>query len=515
MNWLSRRLNTVEDAGERETYATAYRQAADLVDALGALTRQGRSVLPKVEMDRLLDEITHPLADSEVFPEAGHVNATTNPATVIDPRDHILWWDVAPGRSIRRYPWSRAELEALRANGVDLPDMDELHRRSARDCLRPVTKVRRQLVLVFHEHEKGEHPLLNQIQSLFEGWCEVGLDQCIVGGGADPVIPVLAVPTTRLDIEPLPPKTRWWRLSAGTHIVPRRSESYSNLDKLLSHPHVWLLRYTARLRAGSAEDLPGDNLLHGNLAHRLFERFFDAHPGWRDLGSEQTRAWLDGVLGGLIQTEGAVLLAPGQGVRRERIATTIERALLSLLQHLRSANIATVKPEYTAEAPFKGHVIAGSIDLLLADAAGRESVLDVKWGGEHYRAEMLQANRHLQLATYAYLRKQGGSTPELFWPDTAFFIVETGNVLAQDNTVFPNAQVFASGDGQGIAELWARVQSSFDWRWRQFSAGQVEVVAAGTEPDVDSVAPADGFAADAEPDRFDPFTALTGWEPSQ
>ena len=44
----------------------------------------------------------------------------------------------------------------------------------------------------------------------------------------------------------------------------------------------------------------------------------------------------------------------------------------------------------------------------------------------------------------------------------------------------------------------------------------MEVIVAGTEPDPTAEPPEDGFVVpDQEPNKFDPYTALTGWEPSQ
>lgn len=514
-NWLARCLNSVKAAGERAAYASAYRQAKDLIEALGGLARRGRTRIPKVELDRLLDQVTTPLADPHVFAEAGHVRAATQPAMVIDRWDQVLWWDLAPNTSSLDYPWSNSELAALRAHGVDLPSVDERLRRRSRDWLRPIVNARQQLVLVVHECETGDHPLWNQIQSVFQGWNEVRLDDALLGGRADPTIPALELPTRGLEIQALPRKRRWWRLEPDAPLSPRPTESYSSLEKLFDHPHEWVLGYAARLRTGRAEDLTDGVRLYGNLAHRVFERFFTEIPNWQDLPASEVDAWLAALLPELIRTEGAVLLEPGRGVDRERVSAVIERALPNLLKHLRSANIHTVKPEHSAKAPFRDIGLGGAIDLLLTEVTGRDIVVDVKWGGQRYRGELLQANRHLQLATYAYLCRHETASADQHWPYPAFFIVETGNVLAHDRTVFANARTFAPATGEGVAALWHRVERTYEWRWGQLSRGDIEVIVEGTEPDDDSVRPADALTGDSQPDKFDPFTWLTGWEESQ
>jgi len=534
-NWLTARLNTATDRRERESYASAFGQARDLVEALKTLAEQGHARLAKVELDRMLDEATYPLANPELFSEAGHVTAAEAPETLTSQHDHVLWWDIAFRSHNLSYPWSAAEIEALHNNGVELPATETLLQRRARDWLRPVMQARRQLVLVFHENEKGDHPLVNQVRSLFEGLPETRLDNALLTGAAGPAIPALDLPTIELTQQPLPPKRRWWQLEDATNqnegfplphkgerarvrgpqLKPRETEPYSSLENLLNHPHIWLLNYAAKLRQGSAEDLADGALLYGNLAHRLFERFFNEHRDWHSVGPDQAKHWLSTALDSLIETEGAPLLQPGQAVQHERVAATIERALLSLLRHLRAADIATVAPEFGASAPFKDNRLAGKIDLLLTDAQGRDIVLDVKWGGEKYRGDALRENRHLQLAAYAWLRRANETSKRSPWPHTAYFIIESGNVLAQDNTVFPDARILPPEAGGDLEDLWRRVGATYDWRWQQLAEGRVEVVAAGTEPDPGVPAPDDGFPVDPEPDRFDPFTILTGWEPSQ
>ena len=221
--WLLKRLNTVEDAGERNTYGAAYTQAKNLLDALGAWVGEGRTVISKVELDRLLDEVTHPLADPESYSEAGHVFACENPASVINPADHVVWWDMKPGSSIRNYPWSSTELEALADNDIELPSMEMLHRRRTRDWLHPVMNARRQLVLIFHASEKGIHPLLTQIQSLFEGYREIRLDEHLLRGDTAGQGATLSIPTLALDVKPLPAKKTLVAAARGNAGRPARN----------------------------------------------------------------------------------------------------------------------------------------------------------------------------------------------------------------------------------------------------------------------------------------------------
>jgi hypothetical protein len=510
-SWLARRLNTASAYGEQRLYATALGQAEALIAGLDRLQHQGHLSLGKIELDRLLDEVTGDAPDPDTYAEAGHVRAATHPAAVTGTWHTVAWWDLKPQPFNPRYPWHARELSELAANGVALMPVSERLNHRVQHWLRPVLNAGERVILVVHETDEGHHPLLNQLHALFEGFAQVHVDETLLKGDGDG-IPALELPTEPLALKPLPPPRRWWRLPADCALEPRAVESYSSLHKLIDYPHEWVLKYPARIRPGRAADVTDENLLYGNLAHSLFERFFRTHPNWADLDEAALAAWANTALPILIETEGAVLLEPGRGVDRERVTTTIRSAFLTLVKHLHHANIVTVRAEHTDQAPFEHIAIGGTIDLLLTDAKGREIVLDVKWGGDRYRADELAANRHLQLATYAYLRR--GRSGQSGWPHQAFFIVQSGNLIAQDASVFPDAEVAAPQDAAGVADLWQRLERTIEWRWQQLSHSEIEVNVAATEPTERSTPPEDALTITDKPDGFDDYTLLTGWEDS-
>ena len=172
-----------------------------------------------------------------------------------------------------------------------------------------------------------------------------------------------------------------------------------------------------------------------------------------------------------------------------------------------------VSPEASREAPFEDCRLTGKIDLALTRARGAKAVLDVKWARQNDRRDLLAANRALQLATYAYLQKTVDGADR--WPDSAYFILETGNVVTSDQGTFPDAIVAAPADGEGVAHLWGRVAVTYRWRWTQLARGRIEVVTNSTEPDPDSTPPEAGLVPVDGGDRYDDFVHLTGWEDSR
>jgi hypothetical protein len=578
-SWLAGRLNAgLPDRAERDLYAAAFAQSEALLAALATLADRGgtspgrdgasrepssssldrSALIDRITLDRLLDEITSAAPDPATFAQAGHVRAATKPAAITSPWDTVIWWDLREQPSPAAHAWSETEMAELAAHGVMLPTAADRLRRESRAWRRPILAARSRAILVVHDRDEGRHPLLIQLESLARGFNEVRIEDALLAPDAATAsaekIRGLTIATEPLELHELPGRRRWWRLPSHCNLPPREQESYSSLQKLLCHPHEWVLSYAARLRTGRAANLARGSLLYGNLAHRLFETYFGRHPDRASRREADVGRWLAATLPELIRREAAVLLEPGMGVAREGIVATLEHALRQLLHHLDSAGIERVVAESRHEVafrsvPFNGgrHDIrlCGSIDLLLVDGAGREIVVDVKWAGEDRRGSELAENRALQLATYAYMRHAATHEPapipakpssmsarrsatradtgrsrnlELAlerpgrWPEQAYFIVTTGNMLARDARIFPEALVFAPELAESTEHLWARVGRSIDWRWAQLCAGHIEVNAEGTEADEDSEPPADAYAVASTADRFDEFTWLTGWD---
>jgi hypothetical protein len=511
-SWLALKLHTVVSESEALLYAAAHAQAQALVTNLGSLARQGMAKIERIALERLVDEVGGRAADPSTFAQAGHVRATTEPAAITSAWHTVVWWDLAAHVPTLTYPWSDAELAELRAAAVDLPGVDERIRRRMRAWLRPIQNAQSQLIVAIHDRDEGHHPLWTRLASLFVGFAEVRIEDALLTNAAAHSIPTLEIPTDPLPLRPLPRLRRRWELPKGTAIAPRETESYSSLNKLIYFPHEWVLNYAARLRLGRAADLASGNLLYGRLAHRLFENFFTAHPNWARLDERAIRAWLVARLPALIAQEGALLCEPGMGVERERVTAVLDNAFTRLLEHLRSAGIERAAAEQETDAAFDDVKLRGAIDLVLERSKGREIVLDVKWSGEAYRGDELAECRYLQLATYAYMRKHASG--KAAWPYHAYFIVATGNVLANDNSVFPDAAVFSPLKAETIEAIWARLRATYLWRRAQIATGQIEVNAAGTEPDLWSTPPADALNTNIDPDVFDDYTWLTGWEES-
>ena len=507
-NWAGAQLHTVESEAESVLLAAAHAQAEALLSELSGLRDAGIERIPRLELERRIDEVTTEAPDPSTFGEAGHARATSSPATVTGQWPTVVWWNLATSPGTVSYPWSRRELAALRASGVRLPEVEDVVRRQSRAWLRPLCNASERFVIVLHDDQQGAHPLWTRIENLFDGIDVVQIEPSLIG--RETTLASLHVPTRPLPLRFLPAPRRWWLLPGDCTIARRQSESYSSVSKLCDYPHEWVLRYAARLRAGRAAEVMDGSLLYGVLAHRLFEEFFGSIDDWHRMRDEDVLTWVRGELPGIVEREGAVLLAPGRGIDRQRLAATLERALGLLLAHLRSAGIEQVTPEASGSVPFAEARMTGAIDLVLTDGNGQRVVLDVKWAGENWRRDLLSKNRALQLATYSFLQQSLDDSER--WPAGSFFILTTGNILASDGSTFPDAVVCPSEDGEGLADLWGRLLITYDWRWAQLEGGQIEIVTNLTEPDERSSPPEVALRPLTKGDPYDEYMSLTGWE---
>jgi len=152
----------------------------------------------------------------------------------------------------------------------------------------------------------------------------------------------------------------------------------------------------------------------------------------------------------------------------------------------------------------------GFIDMLLTNDKGEEIVLDLKWGSESYKAADLEKNLHTQLAIYSYMRKK--QSKARLWPEQAYFIIQTGNLLAQNNFAFPNAKVHAPAEGESAATLWKQLENSYKWRRTQLDKGLIEMTIGGTEADENnSIPPDDALSIKETNDHFNDYETLMGW----
>lgn len=484
--------------------APAVQQAEGCRTALLTLLQQQHTHMSRQQLQLLIKELSGRGAPNPAqTPELGSLHCLTRPGAVLQPAERVIWWNLAAPAMPASYPWSAAEISALQSAHIHLPAIASLLARQAQTWLAPVLAARRQLILVLPAAGAELHPLWLQLASLFPAG---------QGPRIHPIERLLleGEPGMQLaPLKPLPSMRRWWQLSEGVVLPKRDVESFSSLEPFLFNPYQWVLRYPASLQAGAILTVPQGMQLLGTLSHRLIECWFTLEDAL-DRSTQQFDDWFGAAFEGLIAAEGSILLLPGQGVALQAFRQQMYQSLVALRRHVTEADIIKVECEPLLEGQFTGGKLAGRADLLLTNRHNQQAIVDMKWLGEKKYGGKLANNSHLQLALYGQLLHQKTGA----WPNLAYFIISSGQLMAENDAFFPSASVIAKQPqyaDEAAPHLWLRFQQTWRWRRQLLDSGSIEVALTA---DTDSEAPQDGMALEVLNPNYNEFLSLAGWEPT-
>lgn len=487
---------------EGAALGAAHSQCRALEGSLTQLLAQGDVEIRPVQLAKLINQATAAgSANPVLYAELGCALATEQPGAVVRPVDHVFWWQLSAPSLPKPLPWSRSELRALTAAGVQIPTIGAQLQYMAQEWLRPILSAAQTLTLVLPPEGAELHPVWQQIACHVENLPVQRLAQLL--GRPDKSLGM-----TKVEHRRPPARKRWWQLPAGLiEAVPAYSSSFSAMELYLNNPYQWVLKYPARLQTSRLLTLPDNFTLSGNLAHRLCERLF-ARPDALRLKPAQLSEWLDRNIDELVDAEGALFRMPGRRVELDRFRRQAHAAITQLVAQLRKARVTTITSEEELEGCFAGGTMKSRADLVLANELGEQGIVDMKWAGRDKYSSKLANNAPLQLIIYSELLRQR----EGRWPRSAYFILSEGLLLANDDSFFPEAKVIEPDTPLTPPQMWKRFEKTWAWRRDQLMAGRCEVVMEGIEADQDSTPPEDGLPIEVLNADYNDYSVLSGWE---
>lgn len=462
--WLLARV-----AEAPEIYGPALVQAKALVDALA---HDPREVLSREAVRQLVDAVVRAPHDHERAVErAGRVPHVPHPSAVLAPCTTLLMWNFVGGteRRPRSLPWTGAERSALLRSGVRLQDPSRLVVEEMQAWRWALLAAGERAIMVVPASIGGAvtapHPMWDEIAARLrlDAAAEARLTHHArdVRTGATPLVPI-----TLLDPLALPDAPAIWNVPADLLGLKAASvSSATSLETLVSCPLRWVLEERAGLASGAVAKIAADELLCGNLGHRLVEELFADGAFDREDSAFALRAEV--ILGELIRLEGATLLLEGMGFERTQLAAQLVRAVRELRRYLCSADLRIVAVEEEMRTDSPAGTLRGRIDVRLADAKGRAAVLDLKWGESRYRAAVREG-RAIQLAAYA--RGLRG-TADGSLPPAAYFALRSGRVVTADARMHAETTL----DGVTLDETWSRVERTAQSVVASLSRGAIPV----------------------------------------
>ena len=455
--WLQGRL-----AFERTKDASSPR-----CEALGAAFAQAQafhaalSFDPREELDlvaaRLLVEQVSKggVAFDRSVEQAGRIDPVDSPSGLRLARDVVVWWHCVSGTEGRPSPrpWRLGEVSALRAAGVVLPDPAERLTAEGEAWRQVVLAARERLVLAMPRWSKGEplepHPIWDEIVA---GLGASDADTAWLTFEARTLLEGRKGPHTaeavNLGALALPEARPEWTLD-GAKLTPARSHSASSLEALAGCPLRWVLTYRAGIRPGALASIPSGPRLNGTLGHRLVEGLHLAGALERPA---ELQYHIEAHLDRLLREEGAVLLRAGMTFELAQLRKQFASSIARLAVLLDESGLTVVDVESTVEVPWRTGALTGRFDLILADAQGREAILDLKWGRRRYE-DLLARGHAIQLAVYSAARRIQSGVSAM--PPAAYFSLNSGELIVLDDGPFARARPI---DGPSLNETWAKVE---------------------------------------------------------
>jgi len=454
-SWLQANLGMPDADADR--WAPAVAQTSNLLDLIDAGTA---TTYTRPELSRLIESATADAPTPSYLPAEAGVHAVGAPASIVGPARAVIWWNFTRGsvETIRSDPFGQGELDALRAAGVDLPELAARATDLTDTWRQPFAHAESQILLVCPRvGDDGRallpHPVMDEI------FAHLGDDAIALIERPEPTD---AARTRSMEPFPLPEPRTSWTIPAGSATTPEHIWPTS-AGALIGCPLHFVLAKIACLKRGRTQLLPDGPLVYGNLSHAALEhvllRIKDGETLTPDDAARESGTYFD--------TEGprmaAALYMNGSEILCADVRQCVVDAAREFVRHLQDsgATIAGVE-EWLDRKPLGTTEVGGRCDVRLSNP---NAIVDFKWGGANSNREALRFGAAYQLAVYAHLAAGDGPMPP-----AAYFIVRDQIMLASSSTVFPDAEDVG---GFTLARVWKEFQRGCIAGLEEIAAGRV------------------------------------------
>ena len=478
---------------------TFYEESGSNNPSLIVLAEQARRIselletLPEqrigfLELERIVRTIYEPSPMQLAPAELGSFAFAHQSGAFAAPVQDLIWWNcVYENTTPPPDKWQKEERIFLENQGIFLETPRIQSQRKQKLQMRAVLQASRSLLLVIPEQMDGAEavpPLfLSDIEAIFGD--EINDFTFRLEREADRArfAEWLKIPT------PESIKTRTAshcraniQLSNPALLTESEYETPTNLESLFYYPHRWFFRQKLRLYPSSLLSVTGDNTLLGSLAHRFFEKLLK--EDLNGLSRSAVHEWVALEATNLFPREGATLLLYGREPERMAFLQKVKNAAWSLVSLLRSNDWVVESTEMDLQGDFGGMPVRGKADLVLRRGE-EQAIVDLKWSGAKRRKELIQNSEDLQLVLYAHLLP-----PPVYWPHTAYFIMDEGKMIARNATAFREAVVAGRGGEDHVtacSSIFDKMLKTYAWRLVQMKNGQIELRTARTALDLEAL----------------------------
>ena len=409
-------------------------------------------MLDERELSQVLEASGGRAASPFARPEAsGERTSCTRPAQLRADGGDVLWWGADRQDARTGVTWDANEVEALTALGARVPDPAALAALETDAGLRALRGAGR--VIVVRTRTRGEkatapHSLLAHLAA---ERAQPGEDVAAVleSHRVDPRSAVgpagwelagsrreLHVPALEASTGPREDLTR--HAAPAPHLLPR-ALSYSQAENLLGCRQKWTYRTGLGIRPASVASVPTGNQMIGTLVHAVVEELVTAR---QEQGGAPAAEEIAEMLDRLVPQLASELLLPGREVELTTMRETAVRSLEEFFGRLAAAGLVITSVESRFEEPLRLHLARGDVevpfmgyrDVLAEDAAGRPTVIDLKWTSAAKKyPELFDAGEALQLASYAWSL----DAPDA---DVGYFLLKQGEFVSANPALDPHGR---------------------------------------------------------------------------
>ena len=258
--------------------------------------------------------------------------------------------------------------------------------------------------------------------------------------------------------------------SALKNIEKRENESASSIEKFIEYPFDWVMQYVAKFSNNIGLDLPDQNLLKGNVAHKTIELLFTQYPELNLNDSIIEEVFVD-----VIKAEAAIFLQPEKRFELSEFKYRFVKSFKNLVQliKLNDFKIEALEYEFGRECPCiidecLGNV-NGYVDLFLKDPKGNPFIIDLKWGySDKKYIKKIEDNEATQLAIYtAAIKGRDMANTGYFMLNQNRFITAVKNLKGNNIT-----EIDSQINNQAVLD---KIKTSLEFRWSELRQGRVEI----------------------------------------
>lgn len=479
LTWLVKRLNALR----RGLGSTSQTQGLDLAATHATTVIEVLSTIgSRVSLQEVLAIMNDaagevgPVVDSQRQTASDVMDVVTSPSRLGAGAAPVVWWLPFDDSPVQRSYSRAAEVEYLRSVGVEIADPEAiaaLHLDSQIRAARQRGSVTAVLSATTGDGEPlGPHPLLtfllDDVRSQYPDQSLEDVTEdvtCTVDEAfpAETVVPTAVQLTTRNCVR--------WELTPGEQLIPSRV-SYSQWEKLLTHPADWLLERQLQIKAAVRTYIPTDNRMVGLWMHATVETLVNRYveESGQPVSMHVTADDVRSTLLELMPYHASELMLPGYRRKRATLLERGTRAIRGLFDALGQTGTRITGVERRIDCEVPGTVgqdgkplqLSGfrDVDIIMPD--GRAGLIDMKYTNYKKRyADQIRTGQAMQLVVYAHSIRatHSGEDRGLAHIPTAYLMLKDGDMATEFNgfgareviTLEPSEYGAQSAD-----ELWQR-----------------------------------------------------------